>query len=177
VEVYAQKREELYRGTDAEGACDIVLILAEYHMGGANERPPLITTMDPSLYSKVNGEHRKQGALLARGPMIRKDVWVRSPGLADVAPTILYALAVPAREKMDGVVLEDLFLPLYRLGTHCTQLRSRQSEGHGRCRFGPHARRRGTDPTSPGAPGLLVLGRMRSCGANRVVEGAQGTVR
>ena len=91
-----------------------MLILAEDYMGGANAHPPLMTTMDPSIYSKVNGEHRRQGVLLARGPMIRKDIWVQNARLVDIAPTILYALGVPAPEQMDGVVLEDPFLPLYR---------------------------------------------------------------
>jgi predicted AlkP superfamily phosphohydrolase/phosphomutase len=114
VVVRAYKREELYHGPHAERAPDIVLILAEDYRGGANVHPPLITTVDPSLYGKVNGEHRMHGVLLARGPMIRQDVWVENARLVDMAPTILYALGEPVPEEMDGVVLEDLFSPLYR---------------------------------------------------------------
>jgi hypothetical protein len=46
--------------------------------------------------------------------MIRQDVWVENARLVDMAPTILYALGEPVPEEMDGVVLEDLFSPLYR---------------------------------------------------------------
>ncbi|MDH4187717.1 MAG: alkaline phosphatase family protein, partial [Nitrospira sp.] len=114
VVVRAYKREELYHGPHAERAPDIVLVLAEDYTGGANVQPPLTTTVDPSLLSKVNGEHRIQGVLLACGPIIRQDVWVQNARLVDIAPTILYALGEPVPEEMDGVVLGDLFSPFYR---------------------------------------------------------------
>jgi predicted AlkP superfamily phosphohydrolase/phosphomutase len=114
VVAHAYKREELYHGPHAERAPDIVLILTEDYRGGTNVHPPAITSVDPSALSKVNGEHRMHGVLLARGPMIRQNAWLENARLVDMAPTILYTLGVPVPEEMDGVVLEDLFSPLYR---------------------------------------------------------------
>jgi predicted AlkP superfamily phosphohydrolase/phosphomutase len=114
VVLHAYKREELYTGPHAERAPDIVLILAEDYRGGTNVHSPVITTVDPSLLSKVNGEHRMHGVLMTRGPMIRQDVWVENARLVDMAPTILYALGVPVPQEMDGVVLEEIFSLLYR---------------------------------------------------------------
>lgn len=113
VVVRAYKREELYHGPHAERAPDLVLILADDYTGGANVHPPVITTVDPSSLDKVNGEHRIHGVLLARGPMIRQNVWVENARLMDVAPTILYGLDLPIPEEMDGIVLEEVFSPLY----------------------------------------------------------------
>lgn len=114
VVVRAYRREELYHGPHAERAPDIVLLLAEDFRGSANIHPPLITTVDPSSLSKVNGEHRMHGILLARGPMIRQNAWLENARLVDMAPTILYTLGMPIPQEMDGVVLEDLFSPLHR---------------------------------------------------------------
>jgi predicted AlkP superfamily phosphohydrolase/phosphomutase len=114
VVVRAYRREDLYDGPHVEKAPDIVLILSEDFRGGTNVHPPLITSVDPSLYSKVNGEHRMHGILIARGPKIRQDTWVENACLVDLAPTILYTLGLPVPKEMDGVVLENLFLPLHR---------------------------------------------------------------
>jgi predicted AlkP superfamily phosphohydrolase/phosphomutase len=114
VVVHAYRREELYHGPHAERAPDIVLLLAEDYRGSANIHPPIITTVEPSSLSKVNGEHRMHGILLARGPMIRQNAWLENARLVDMAPTILYILGVPIPQEMDGIVLGDLFSPLYR---------------------------------------------------------------
>jgi hypothetical protein len=53
------------------------------------------------------------GVLLATGPIIRQNVWIEGARLMDMAPTILYALGEPVPGHMDGIVLEDLFLPAY----------------------------------------------------------------
>jgi predicted AlkP superfamily phosphohydrolase/phosphomutase len=120
VVVRAYKREELYDGPHTARAPDLVLILAEDYRGSANVHPPVITAVAPSMYSKVNGEHRMHGILMAGGPMIGQDNWVENARLVDMAPTILYTLGLPVPEEMDGIVLVDLFSPQY-LDTHPIQ--------------------------------------------------------
>lgn len=124
----AYKREELYDGPHAERAPDIVLILDQDYRGGTNVHPPLVTTVDPSEYGKVNGEHRMHGVLLARGPTIRQGVWVENARLLDMAPTILYTLGEPVPGEMDGLVLKDLFSPLY-LEAHPVQYADQGAAG------------------------------------------------
>jgi len=117
VVVRAHKREELYEGPHLERAPDIVLVLAEDYTGGAEVDPPTIAPLDPSLLSKVNGEHRLHGILLARGPMVKRDVRVEGARLMDIAPTILYGLDLPIPTEMDGLVLQDVFTSAH-LETH-----------------------------------------------------------
>jgi predicted AlkP superfamily phosphohydrolase/phosphomutase len=126
--VRAYKREELYHGPHAERAPDIVLLLAEDYTGGANVHPPVMTTVDPSSLSKVNGEHRMHGVLVARGPMVRQNAWVENARLMDIAPTILYGLDLPIPEEMDGIVLEEIFSPLY-LESHPAQYTDQYTVG------------------------------------------------
>jgi predicted AlkP superfamily phosphohydrolase/phosphomutase len=114
VVVHSYKREELYHGPHIERAPDIVLILSDDYRGGINLLPPIISSVDPSSLTKVNGEHRTHGVLLVRGPMINQNLWVEQSRLVDMAPTILYTLGVPVPDEMDGVVLEDLFLTSFR---------------------------------------------------------------
>lgn len=126
--IRANKREDLYQGPHADSAPDIVFTLAEDYRGGTNVHPPNVTRVDYSLLSKVNGEHRMHGILVAAGPMIRKDAWVENARLVDMAPTILYALDVPVPEEMDGLVLDDLFLPMHQ-ETHPVQYAKQSKRG------------------------------------------------
>jgi len=128
VVAHAYSRQELYQGPHAERAPDIVLMLSEDYRCGANVHPPLITPLAPSDLSKVNGEHRMHGVLLARGPMIRPNAWLHDARLVDMAPTLLYTLGIPVPEDMDGIVLQDLFSPIY-LEAHPVQYADRGAAG------------------------------------------------
>jgi predicted AlkP superfamily phosphohydrolase/phosphomutase len=113
VVVHAYKREELYQGPHVERAPDVILVLADDYAGGAEVDPPVIASVNPSSLSKVNGEHRQHGILLARGPMIKQNVQVEKARLMDMAPTILYGLGLPISADMDGAVLQTIFTPDY----------------------------------------------------------------
>lgn len=122
------KREELYQGPHIERAPDIVLILADDYTGGTGLYPPMITAVDPSSLSKVNGEHRMHGILLARGPMMRQNTWIEEAHIVDIAPTILYSLGLSIPQEMDGIVLRDIFSPAY-VETHPIQYTNQYKMG------------------------------------------------
>jgi predicted AlkP superfamily phosphohydrolase/phosphomutase len=109
--VKAIKREELYQGPHLERAPDIVLILEDDYRGGIEVSSPIVTEVNPSSLSKLNGEHRMQGILIAHGPTIRRHAEINNAHIIDMAPTILYSLDLPIPNGMDGVVLRDLFSP------------------------------------------------------------------
>jgi len=106
----AYTREQLYNGPFIERAPDIVLILKENFTGGTELQMPLVSKVDPATLNKVNGEHRMQGILLARGRVIKKNHTLIGAKLVDMAPTFLYSLGLPVSQDMDGTILKDLFI-------------------------------------------------------------------
>ena len=54
------------------------------------------------------GDHRVEGVIAAAGPRVRAGAFAESPGLIDLAPTILAAVEAPASVKHDGQVLSAL---------------------------------------------------------------------
>ena len=111
--IKSQRREEIYHGPYLERAPDIVLTLSNEYTGGVEVHPPVVTEVNPTTLSKVNGEHRMHGILFAKGPMIRANTWIENARLMDIAPSILYGLNLPISENMDGVVLNELFSSEY----------------------------------------------------------------
>lgn len=102
-------REEIYSGPHIERSPDIILVLKENFTGGTGLSSTLTSPVDPLTLKKVNGEHRMNGILLARGPMIKENWTIEGACLQDIAPTLLYSLGLPVSDKMDGQVLEALF--------------------------------------------------------------------
>ncbi|MFQ5427440.1 MAG: alkaline phosphatase family protein [Thermodesulfobacteriota bacterium] len=57
-----------------------------------------------------SGTHRLNGILLANGPgVIRRGATIEHATLADITPTILYAMGLPIPEEMDGNILKEIF--------------------------------------------------------------------
>ena len=59
-------------------------------------------------YGDINGSHRVEGILVARGPMIRPGVEIRGASLLDLTPTVLRLAGIPVPEDMDGETLSGL---------------------------------------------------------------------
>ena len=102
-------REEIYSGPHIDRSPDIILVLKENFSGGTGLGSSLTSPVDPLTLRKVNGEHRMNGILLARGPMIKENCKIEGARLQDIAPTILFSLGFPVSDKMDGQVLFALF--------------------------------------------------------------------
>jgi predicted AlkP superfamily phosphohydrolase/phosphomutase len=105
------RREELYRGPHREAAPDLLF----------EPEPGYTCFVDhefasPALIEDgfgISGEHRRAGVLAARGPAVEEgaDLGAVSPGVLDVAPTLLHLLGLPVPREMDGRVLDALFAP------------------------------------------------------------------
>ena len=103
-------RETAYSGPYVEQAPDIVYELApgyepssEVSAGGVFE----------DVEAEAEGMHQPDGIFLAYGPHVRRSAVAIKPGLADLAPTILYALGLPVPDGLDGRVLMEIFRPAY----------------------------------------------------------------
>src|SRR2546428_368038 len=57
----------------------------------------------------MSGYHRMNGILVMSGPDVQPGQQVSGAQIVDLAPTILYALGVPAPGSMDGKVLHEAF--------------------------------------------------------------------
>jgi hypothetical protein len=56
----------------------------------------------------VSGDHRIDGVIVARGPLVKPDAFAEPANLIDIAPTILAALDAPASVQHTGRVLTQL---------------------------------------------------------------------
>lgn len=112
VVIHAYRREEIYTGSYLEKAPDIIFILADNYCGG-NELEDIITRTDPATLSKVNGEHRMHGILIAKGPTIKSGEVISGARLMDIPATLLRSLGLTVAGEMDGIVLETLYKPGY----------------------------------------------------------------
>ncbi|HIQ04837.1 MAG TPA: hypothetical protein EYH31_03975 [Anaerolineae bacterium] len=106
-EVY--RSEELYHGKFAHIAPDIVYLTGPGHY--AEPGLPEAWVMDAPLdkMTEYFGVHTLDGIFIAAGPGVRSGVNLDSASIADIAPTVLYAMSQPVPEHMDGHVLTDIY--------------------------------------------------------------------
>jgi len=103
------KREEVYAGPHLASAPDIVFKTVEQYapQGGLGLAWQDAETV---LHSEITGEHRMDGVLLLAGNgVFRRGSVIEGAQVADVAPTLLYAMGAPVPADVDGRVLEEAF--------------------------------------------------------------------
>jgi len=102
------KREEVFKGTYADEAPDILMVPAENYS----------LTHAKAAYEDadwVSGDHRIEGTIVAVGPNVKP--FERTPALIDMAPTIVAALDAPTAVKPTGRVLTEIL----GTGAHITE--------------------------------------------------------
>jgi predicted AlkP superfamily phosphohydrolase/phosphomutase len=93
------KREEIFKGTYADKAPDILMEPAEgYSLTHAK------SAIEDADW--VSGDHRLEGTIVAVGPKVQP--FSETPMLVDMAPTLLAALDAPASIKHTGRVLHEV---------------------------------------------------------------------
>lgn len=111
-EVY--RREEIYEGQAVERAPDLVPVPAEYTTDGRRWGYGLEPFPGaPALFGHAGrfaGVHAPEGIFMARGPQIQPGE-VPAVHIADMAPTVLYALGLAVPHGLDGQVRTELFDP------------------------------------------------------------------
>ena len=103
-----QKGEDLYHGTYAKHAPDIVCTPADwrYQVFGYQD---FVSNKFVDSYSEMTGHHRPDGILFGLGPGFRAGQWVEDARLIDLAPTILHLAGLPVPTDMDGRVIQEIF--------------------------------------------------------------------
>jgi predicted AlkP superfamily phosphohydrolase/phosphomutase len=104
----AYRREELYNGPFLKFLPDVVFDLGD---GPYLASDTLAATqiVEPLPDDVLQGRHRSNGIFIATGPGIEGGDWLEGLQIADVPPTVLYALDLPIPEDMDGRPLLELF--------------------------------------------------------------------
>lgn len=99
-------RDLVYRGQSVTGAPDLILIPTHYstmvHHGISED---YFGPAEPS------GLHDPKGIFLIRGTMVKRGIRVIGATVADIFPTLLYAMDVPIPADIDGRVLMEAFEP------------------------------------------------------------------
>jgi predicted AlkP superfamily phosphohydrolase/phosphomutase len=114
-EVY--RREEVYEGEALDLAPDVIPQMAEYTTDGRRwgfgidlSRIARHLVTPPTL--RTGGNHAPDGIFLAYGPHVRGGE-VNGLHIADMAPTVLYAMGLAVPKTLDGQVRTELFAPAY----------------------------------------------------------------
>jgi len=101
------RREELYSGPFTGQAPDLVLEPHEFNYVAFGESEFASNMIvGPSLHS---GHHRLEGILIMHGPGIPAGVGLEDASIADIAPTVLYAMGLGVPPHMDGRPLQSAF--------------------------------------------------------------------
>jgi predicted AlkP superfamily phosphohydrolase/phosphomutase len=102
-------REDLYHGPFVDSAPDLLLEPAGYtHVAFGESEFASNKLVGSSLHS---GHHRLEGILIASGAGVQRNWALDAASIADIAPTILYALGVPIPRVMDGKPILAAFDP------------------------------------------------------------------
>lgn len=108
-------KQDLYHGPSVDRAPDLVLQWRDYayytSTGAGRERGSSFGTtgkIDSSDFDHV-GTHRLNGLFIARGRHLRRQTTVYDAHIADIAPTVLFALGQPIPDDLDGTVLRSIF--------------------------------------------------------------------
>lgn len=110
--VYA--REELYDGPALAGAPDVVTLCGPGYQVLVPHEIPLYEQGAPTgLFAghKWSGRHEQYGVFALAGPGVAAGVELTDAAMADVTPTLLYALDEAVPGHMDGRVLAGAFAP------------------------------------------------------------------
>lgn len=113
------RKEELYDGPRTQDAPDLVICWKDYSFYTSNtpgrEKGKFFgefQKIDSTDYLHV-GTHRLDGIFMAMGPVIRKNKRVEGAKIADIAPTIFYALGEEVPGDLDGKVVTAIFEPSF----------------------------------------------------------------
>jgi predicted AlkP superfamily phosphohydrolase/phosphomutase len=97
-------KEEIYSGQEAQFAPDLIFVARKYAYLGRHHFGYI--KMIRSADNVPVGFHRANGIFIARGSMIQGGKQIADANIADIAPTVMYALGLPVPDDMDGKVLE-----------------------------------------------------------------------
>ncbi len=106
------KREDIFHGDYISRAADLLIDLKNGYVaaGKLNRDLVKIEPKEDCLYPTNNwsGNHRLDGVLIMKGPLIKKLGEIQGTEIIDIAPTVLYLMGLPVPEDMDGKILKEI---------------------------------------------------------------------
>jgi predicted AlkP superfamily phosphohydrolase/phosphomutase len=101
------RREDLYQGSEAARAPDLIFSLNDYQCN-LSEGLPDQRLFEPFPFPWA-GYHDPNGILVMAGGPVQQAGYRPGANIADIAPTILHLLGTPIPRRMDGRVLGENF--------------------------------------------------------------------
>ncbi len=110
-------RDEIYTGPYVDKAPDLLVRWREdIPISGimidssSSTSEPIVTPLIPGEdFRVISGDHNLNGIIMAWGSIVAPGIEIQGATLADLAPTILYAMSLPVPDDMDGQELLGLF--------------------------------------------------------------------
>ena len=103
------RHEEIYRGRHMEITPDIVFLTTPGYKAEKDLSGSFVRDVPLDVLECYNGLHTMDGIFLARGEGIRREGRIEGAEIADIAPTILYAVKAKIARDMDGRILREIF--------------------------------------------------------------------
>jgi predicted AlkP superfamily phosphohydrolase/phosphomutase len=106
------RADQVYHGPYVNRACDLEVewtqaFVGDYLRTTYHGRELLVPEPVPTD-TKMTGQHRREGLLIAAGPNIAAGSPLPQAGIEDLAPTFLALMGVPTPGELDGHVLGEL---------------------------------------------------------------------
>ena len=106
------KREQVFNGSYLDRAPDLFVELNDgYSCAGKMNKDLVRIEPKGDCLCELNnwsGNHRLDGVLITRGPLIKKSGEIKGAEIIDIAPTVLYLMGLPVPKDMDGKVLREI---------------------------------------------------------------------
>jgi predicted AlkP superfamily phosphohydrolase/phosphomutase len=104
------RREEVYGGTFAEEAPDILFLPRDPTMAVFGDFEFSSNKIVEPASEAISAQHRMEGVFLAKGAGLQQGAEVSGISVLDMAPLLLYLMDLPIPEGLDGRLREDLFI-------------------------------------------------------------------
>jgi predicted AlkP superfamily phosphohydrolase/phosphomutase len=102
------KREEIYAGRYLSEAPDLYFLPVVPTTGVFGDFEFSSNRVVEPVSDAISAQHRMEGIFVARGPAVRKGAEVGGMTVLDLAPLMLYLMALPIPEGLDGALREDV---------------------------------------------------------------------
>jgi hypothetical protein len=101
------------RALEAAGSGTVLFVTSTHGMDPVPLRERLLREGSGAVRYSGTHDGAPDGFLVARGPGIERGRRFGKGSLTDAAPTVLYALGLPAARDFDGTILAGVFTPAY----------------------------------------------------------------
>jgi predicted AlkP superfamily phosphohydrolase/phosphomutase len=102
-------KSEIYHGPFSDRAPDLQIWWNDNIVISTHEKSFFTQKIKKQIEEGWSGDHRLNGVFLAKGPKIKKGVWLDQLSIYDITPTALHLFGIPTDKDFDGRNIEEIF--------------------------------------------------------------------